>query len=525
MLRMETSSRESALKEAAAIRIRTRIGKLGGARMDAHRFDDVARALASGVNRRSAVKGLVAAMGIVASGGLRPRRAAAQQNVPIGGRCSAFGADDECSQVDTPSGGVAAICSDNGVARDGSFNCCRNGGGYCTQDFHCCGNAYCINNACGGTAAPAPTSTPTPTGSGLGLGSECTATSQCSQSGGAVVCASNDVDADGAKNCCRNTGGSCTADLQCCAALYCVNGTCGGGTSTTGNLAPGATCTATTECSQTGGSVVCADNGIPSDGALNCCRTAGGSCADAVYSADCCGGLYCRDGVCGSTPTDGEKEPGEICTGTPQCNQIGGETICADNGLATGGALACCRRDGGTCATDSGCCAGLLCVNGTCGTSTTGSTSGSSGGSLGPGAECTASSQCSQSGGEVVCADNGLAADGALNCCRYEGGACTGGGGCCGGLECVSGACSRGGTTPAPDEDDGSTTAGTGSLSPGAACTSDDQCSQEGGAVACRDNGLPGDGERNCCRYTGGACAGDPGCCAGLLCVDGICQG
>ena len=494
--------------------------------MDEHQFDDLTRRLASGLSRRTTVMGIAAGLTAVARGWARPRRAAAQQNVPIGGRCSAFGADEECSQADTPAGGSPAICSDNGVARDGAYNCCRNGGGYCTQDFHCCGNAYCVGNVCG--AAPGsttPTPAPAPGGTGLGLGAECTSTSQCTQTGGSVVCASNGVPEDGAKNCCRNTGGSCASDLQCCASLYCVNGTCGGGTSTTGNLSPGATCTATDQCSQTGGAVVCGDNGIPSDGALNCCRNAGGACADAVTSADCCGGLYCRNGVCASEPTDGQKAPGEVCTSTPECNQIGGETLCGDNGITTDGALNCCRRDGGACSTDAGCCAGLLCVDGACSASTSGTTSGSAGGSLTPGAECTAAGQCSQTGGAVACADNGLASDGALNCCRYEGGACSGGAGCCGGLDCLDGVCTPAGATPAPAEEDDTGSTSAGLLGLGAACTGDDQCSQEGGAVSCRDNGLPGDGERNCCRYSGGACAGDPGCCAGLLCVDGTCQG
>ena len=494
--------------------------------MDAQQFDNLTRRLASGLNRRTAMKGIMAGGALLTSGFVRPGRTRAQMNVPIGGRCSAFGADSECSQVDTPAGGVPAICSDNGVASDGSFNCCRNAGGYCTQDFHCCGNAFCVNNSCGGGPSPAsPTPTPVPGSGGLGLGAECTSTSQCSQTGGSVVCASNGVESDGAKNCCRNSGGTCAGDLQCCSSLSCINGACGGGTSTTGNLLPGASCTTTSQCSQTGGSVVCADNGIPADGELNCCRTAGGACSDAVYSADCCFGLYCRNGVCGSEATDGTREPGEACTSTPECSQIGGETLCGDNGIATDGELTCCRREGGTCATDAGCCAGLLCVNGACSTATSGgTTSGSAGGTLALGAECTAAGQCSQTGGEVVCADNGIAADGALNCCRYEGGACSGGGGCCGGLDCVEGVCTRAGTTPAPSGDDGSTAAAS-LLALGAACTADEQCSQEGGAVACRDNGLPGDGERNCCRYTGGACTSDPGCCAGLLCVDGTCQG
>lgn len=486
--------------------------------MEGHRFDEWARTLATVGSRRWALKALAAGLAVAIAGAPRARRGAAQQNVPIGGRCSAFGANAECSQVDTPAGGVPAICSDNGIAGDGAYNCCRNSGGVCGADSQCCGTAACVNGRCSGTRLP----TPAPSGGALALGAECASTSQCSQTGGSVVCADNGIPSDGAKNCCRNSGGACAADLQCCAGLRCVNGTCGGATSPppsgSGSLRPGATCTETAQCSQTGGAVICADNGIATDGPLNCCRTAGGACADSVYSADCCYGLYCRNGVCGNLPTDGTVALGGACTDLRECSQTGGETFCDDNGIATDGARNCCRRAGGACSGDAGCCAGLLCVNGTCGGSgTTGS--GTSGGSLALGAACTSTEQCSQAGGAVTCADNGLPGDGALNCCRYGGGACAGDAGCCAGLLCVNGVC--GGTSSGSGTTGSGTIAG-GLLGLGAACTSDDQCSQEGGEVACRDNGLPGDGERNCCRYIG-ACFGDAGCCAGLVCVDGAC--
>jgi sarcosine oxidase, subunit beta len=48
--------------------------------------------------------------------------------------------------------------------------------------------------------------------------------------------------------------------------------------------------------------------------------------------------------------------------------------------------------------------------------------------------------EAAQAGGEVACRDNGVATDGALNCCRYDGGACTAANnsaGCCAGLVCV----------------------------------------------------------------------------------------
>jgi hypothetical protein len=461
--------------------------------MEGIRFDNLARSAAAGASRRGVLKGLIAGFATTVFRVAAPGVAQAQNTVPLGGQCSALGANSECSQA-----GGAVVCSDNGVNSDGQFNCCRNAGGSCTADFHCCGGAVCNNGSCGGGGGA----------SGSGLGAECTSTSQCSQAGGSVVCASNGVPGDGARNCCRNTGGACTADIQCCANLFCVNGTCGGsatGTTPSGGLALGAQCTSSDQCTQSGGATVCANNGYDGDGPLNCCRNEGGSCTGVSYSADCCGGLYCVNGVCTSNTTGG-LAVGAECVQTGQCSQRNGSASCASNGIDADGALNCCLNDGGACTQDSNCCGGLRCTNSVCGSG------GGSGGTIGLGGQCAATGECSQAGGAVFCDDNGIASDGALNCCRYEGGGCEGGTHCCGGLECTSGVCTPIGGTPRG-----------GSIALGGQCAADAECTAEGGASLCRDNGLPSDGERNCCRYEGGACGSDPHCCAGLRCAEGVC--
>jgi len=476
--------------------------------MDHRRFDDLTRLLASGASRRAVAKGTVAGVLAGVLGWAWPGRGLAQQSVPLGGQCSAFGANAECSQAGTPAGGVAVICSDNGIARDGAFNCCRNAGGVCTADFHCCGAALCVNGVCGGGGV-----------SGLPLGSSCTSTSQCSQSGGSVVCADNGLLRDGSLNCCRNQGGACTDPAQCCAALDCVGGVCGGGSSAGGTLAIGAQCTAASQCSQAGGAVVCADNGVATDGALNCCRNAGGACAN---SAGCCGGLNCVDGTCQGATSGGGLALGAACTSASQCSQAGGAVLCADNGYTDDGALNCCRNAGGACSDatfSADCCFGLYCRNGVC-------TDLAATGNLPLGSPCSASNQCDQSGGATVCADNGIAADGALNCCRNAGGACFTQAACCGGLTCTGGVCTGAGSTPGGTTP-GGTTPGTGTVALGGQCTAASQCSQAGGAVVCADNGVATDGALNCCRNAGGACTAannSSSCCGGLLCVNGTCQ-
>ena len=467
-----------------------------GVGVDEQRFDDLTRAIAGGASRRRIVKGLVAGVagGLVGFG--RFGRARGQQSVGLGGPCSAIGANAECSQAGTPAGGVPVICGDNGVGRDGAFNCCRNAGGVCSADFQCCGAAVCASGVCANGGV-----------SGLPLGSSCAASSQCSQAGGPVVCADNGFLRDGTTNCCRNQGGACTGEAGCCGGLPCVNGVCGGTASA--GLAVGSVCTASSECSQTGGAVVCAENGVSSDGALNCCRNEGGTCANA---AGCCGGLSCTNGVCSGAATGGTVALGGICTAASQCDQTGGAVVCADNGISIDGSLNCCRNAGGACTdanNSAACCGGLYCVNGACGGGAV------SGGTLAPGATCTAGNQCSQSGGPVICADNGITTDGALNCCRADGGACTDGAGCCGALRCEGGACTSGGTSSG------------GTLPLQARCTSAAECSQLGGPVVCADNGIGTDGALNCCRNAGGICtasSNSASCCGGLLCVNGRCQ-
>jgi hypothetical protein len=461
--------------------------------MDGSRFDNLARAVAAGASRRCALKGLAAGLAAMALRITGPSVTHAQNTIPLGGQCSGLGANSECSQA-----GGSVVCSDNGVARDGQFNCCRNAGGACTADFHCCGGAVCVNGSCGGGGGAG----------GRALGSECTATSQCSQSGGSVVCASNGLETDGARNCCRNTGGACTADIQCCANLFCVNGTCGGSGSSPaadGGLAPGAACTATEQCSQTGGARICGNNGYDGDGALNCCANEGGVCGDATYSADCCGGFYCVNGVCTNNTTGG-LALGASCTQTGQCSQASGAAVCASNGIDSDGALNCCHNSGGSCDRDIVCCGGLLCVNGAC------SSGDGGGGTIGLGGQCAATGECSQAGGAVSCADNGIASDGALNCCRYEGGGCATGSQCCGGLDCTNGVC-----TPIGGGQGG------GNIALGAACAADGECTASGGASFCRNNGIESDGPLNCCRFEGGACSDGSHCCVGLICPEGVC--
>lgn len=235
---------------------------------------------------------------------------------------------------------------------------------------------------------------------GLAPGASCSSTTQCSQVGGATVCADNGIADDGALNCCRQEGGACASPNGCCGVFQCIGGVC----TTTGATAPttgatgtgalGAACATTADCAaSTAGSVICGDNGIADDGPLTCCLEEGGACG--VDDSLCCGTLSCNDGFCGAYQF-GDLLPGEICAAAGECSQGLGPAACE---AAADGQARCCLLDATSCSTDAECCGGLSC------------------------------------------ADNGIAADGGLNCCGFEGVACASDAGCCAYLFCIEGVC------------------------------------------------------------------------------------
>lgn len=96
-------------------------------------------------------------------------------NQPLGAECRS-GNSAQCSQA-----GGTVVCGNNLYDDDGSRNCCREGGGVCTDTRHCCGS-----NICGDNGQPG----------------------------------------DGTLNCCGTVGRPCTTSLGCCGSSSCQNGTC-----------------------------------------------------------------------------------------------------------------------------------------------------------------------------------------------------------------------------------------------------------------------------------------------------------
>ncbi|MCC6314582.1 MAG: hypothetical protein IT337_11290 [Thermomicrobiales bacterium] len=281
--------------------------------MDHRRFDELTRGMATATSRRRMLRGVAGGLLVIAFGARRARRAAAQEtNLWPGAACVS---SDQCTQYGGPQ-----LCADNGFSEDGALNCCRVRDGLCYIDTHCCGTLTCIDGVCAGDADPVAI------GDGLPLGSACTESAQCGAvAGGQVICGDNYIAADGDLNCCLTEGSACAEDVECCGQFNCVDGVCGAFAG--GDLAPGAYCVATAQCSQALGPATC---GVNSDGTENpvCCLIEASPCSTDL---ECCSGM-----------------------------------ICADNGISADGGLNCCGAAGAGCASDASCCADLFCIDGAC---------------------------------------------------------------------------------------------------------------------------------------------------------------
>jgi hypothetical protein len=120
---------------------------------------------------------------------------------------------------------------------------------------------------------------------------------------------------------------------------------------------------------------------------------------------------------------------------------------------------------------------------------------------LGPGEPCYDDAQCRGADAPLVCADNGFAYDGPLNCCTDAGSRCGVDEACCGTASCLGGICAYAG--------------------PGDPCQHSSQCVAADTAVSC-DYVVQTDDYR-CCAYEGSRCGWDGGCCGSLRCSTGVC--
>ena len=142
--------------------------------MDHQRFDNLARLVAKSDSRRRVIRMLAAGtVGLIVRLGSGQPGAAQPVGVPLGGLCTTT---EECRlRIGPGPGSYNTICGDNGVAEDGTLNCCNpDGGACCSTDADCCGALVCRGSGrfglgddiCGNRCIP-PEEASNPTGTTL----------------------------------------------------------------------------------------------------------------------------------------------------------------------------------------------------------------------------------------------------------------------------------------------------------------------------------------------------------------------
>lgn len=174
--------------------------------MDDRGFDSLARAVAQSGSRRGILRGVAAALALLASGRRISDVAAQTGYLGPGEPCY-----DSSQCGDTKYN--AMFCDDNGFDYDGPLNCCAYEYGYCYSDEGCCGSLACVQGSCSNTAM-----------GGLPLQAQCFYDAQCINGGNGVACSDN---GSFTPSCCQVGGYPCYEDLDCCMPNNCNGGICG----------------------------------------------------------------------------------------------------------------------------------------------------------------------------------------------------------------------------------------------------------------------------------------------------------
>jgi len=282
--------------------------------MDDSRFDDLARLLGAGMTRRG---GLRAALGGLLGAGAALGLGAAGRDADA--RPSRKGRADD---TDAYGRRRRKTCK---PACTAGFDCVKQGKKrrcVCSTGVTC-GEACCpTGQVCRNDACVVPEACIAPGQPCKGVGVRCCDGRTCASGQGGEA----DVACHVPKT------GPCAATDDCVYGTTCVNGRC-----------------------SANGPAPAPLGGVCEAGTAQACATPGAVC----------------------TPYDGAGAPagphcslplGAVCTGDPECTCYHcGVPNVAGSGSRVG-ALACCRPEGGVCQSDSDCCAGLACPNGTCAT-------------------------------------------------------------------------------------------------------------------------------------------------------------
>ena len=343
--------------------------------MDSNRFDQLTRALATDMSRRSVLGTLLAAAGAL----LFPRS----------GRAACIKPGQTCKQGDECCAGhicFEAICDCPSGIFDDQGNCaprgasCTASGGACKQDDECCSGYTCFEGLCDcpsgyfdkqGNCAPPP------------------------------PCAKSGEDCAGNEECCD--GAPCFQGACGCPPGYTVgNGTCTPPPDPNSESKPTSVAEPEPTCIAAGGPCAngdaCCDGYTCFEGRCDCpsglfdadgrcappgsvetiCLVEGSPCAE---NADCCidDGLTCQEGVClpaitvqvGCSDVGDPCGTGQVCCGAPATTcSPDGVCTCAEPLVLDRTGLTCvaiCSYPDEPCTDDSPCCEGAgTCLNGVC---------------------------------------------------------------------------------------------------------------------------------------------------------------
>jgi hypothetical protein len=119
--------------------------------VNSDRFDGAVRALAAHASRRETLRGAAASAAAAVLALVRTGPAEAYHaRIRLGGACRHTSQCLDHAPVSSrvPPNRQSVFCANNGYGYDGTYNCCRTGGGICTHYAHCCGMRHCRRGAC-----------------------------------------------------------------------------------------------------------------------------------------------------------------------------------------------------------------------------------------------------------------------------------------------------------------------------------------------------------------------------------------
>ncbi|MGC4116259.1 MAG: hypothetical protein QM765_17110 [Myxococcales bacterium] len=406
---------------------------------------------------------------------------------PAGEACVSGQCQVSCEAAGGKCGALTAagVLCDPGYESNGSAGVCFAGGGCCTPkttgcltDADCGSAMLCFAGVCELSCEAAGGQCASLTSAGL------TCPAGMVANGSAGFCGVG-------AGCCVPSFITCSADADCVAGKVCVNGLCQGGCAAGQTLCSGVCVDLAYNSAHCGAcGAVCAAGETCNSGLCQ----AGSACS---ADADCAAGEACVAGFCVALGQTCEAAGGK-------CGSLTAAGVLCEAGYVANGAAgtcaiggSCCTPATATCASDSDCLLGQVCLSGECAL-TCEAVGGHCGAVTATGVTCEAGFVSDGSAG--FCAAGG-------GCCMPVTPGCAADSDCAAGQYCIAGICEL--SCEAAGGKCGSLTAS------GLTCEAD--YVSNGSAGVCATGG-------GCCMPASSACATNADCAAGQVCIAGVCR-